>query len=92
MLLAVPDAADLRLRITGLYDATRSDQAPLLRPSTSAGALAQVSADPLVVTPDQLSAIHLPDKLTGRLLLRPAATVDVDAEPALRRSVEAVTR
>ena len=91
LIVTVPDSRPFRLRVTGLYDPDRSDQAPLLRPGTDAGALAQVGADSLVVTMDQAAAINLPYRVTGRLLLRPGTPITVDREPDLRRTVDAVT-
>ncbi|GAA3615821.1 FtsX-like permease family protein [Microlunatus ginsengisoli] len=90
VILTAPDSAPLRLRVTGLYDPERSDQAPLLRPGTDAGALAQVTGDPLVVTTDQAQAINLPYRVQGRLLLRPDRSIAVADEPALRATVAAI--
>ena len=78
----------LRLRVVGLYDPDRSVTLDLLRPSSLAGQLAQVSGDPLVTSRAQLVALNVGSHVAGRLVL--AGPLDAQQEPAARASLEQV--
>lgn len=92
--LAIPvstttgSTATVRLRVVGLYDPDRSVTLDLLRPSSLAGQLAQVSGDPLITTRAQLVALNVGSHVAGRLVL--AGTLDAQQETAARASLEQV--
>lgn len=65
-------SAPVTLAVVGVYDAGASaEQAGLVRPGTTAGVLAGVKGDPLVMSPDQASALGLPMRVTARATLHP---------------------
>jgi hypothetical protein len=64
-----------RLRVVGIYDPAASDRGQLIRPGTPAGGLAAVTAEPLLVSPDQAAALLLPAVASGRLALGPEVTI-----------------
>lgn len=77
-----------RLRVVGLYDPDRSVALDLLRPSSLAGQLAQLSGDPLITTRTQLAALGQGSLITARLRL--AGPLDVQEEPAVRATLDQV--
>lgn len=55
--------------VVGVYDPDRSTTLDLLRPTSLAGQLLQLSADPLITTRGQLDTLDLGAQITGRLTL-----------------------
>ena len=85
--LALPSAQP-EVQVVGVYDPDRSTSYDLLRPSSPTGQLLQLSADPLITTRGQLSALGLGAKITGGLVL--ADGLRAQDETAARQSIDRV--
>ncbi|MET0695646.1 MAG: FtsX-like permease family protein, partial [Propionibacteriaceae bacterium] len=57
--------------VVGIYDPVASTAADLTRPGTTAGVLAGVNADPIVLTARQAEALPLQMGISARMTLRP---------------------
>lgn len=81
-------ADDVAVTVVGLYDAAASaGPAGLIRPGTTAGVLAGIKGDALVMSNAQLADLPLPVQVTVRSTLRPGlALADL---PALQVSIDA---
>ncbi len=62
--------------VAGLYEPVASSTADLTRPGTTAGVLAGVKADPLVLTSRQAESLPLQVKINARMTLRPGLAID----------------
>ncbi len=81
-------SADVGVTVVGLYDAAASaGSAGLVRPGTTAGVLAGIKGDALVMTTAQLADLPLPVLVTVRSTLRPGLTLG--ELPALQESIDA---
>lgn len=81
-------ADDVGVTVVGLYDpAASAGPAGLIRPGTTAGVLAGIKGDALVMSNAQLADLPLPVQVTVRSTLRPGlALADL---PALQASIDA---
>lgn len=69
-------SAPITLTVVGSYDPVASaEQAGLVRPGTTEGVLAGIKGDPLVMSPDQATALGLPMHVTARATLQPGLTL-----------------
>jgi putative ABC transport system permease protein len=82
------ESGSLRLRVVGLYDPPASDHGQLVRPGTSSGELARVTADPLVVEIEQAAELRLAATVSAQIGIAPGVTADDVA--GLRATVAAV--
>jgi putative ABC transport system permease protein len=79
---------DVGVTVVGLYDAAASTaSAGLIRPGTTAGVLAGIKGDALVMSTAQLADLPLPVLVTVRSTLRPGLTLG--ELPALQASIDA---
>lgn len=76
------------LRVVGTYDPEQSATPDLLRPSTRAGQLLGLTADPLITTRAQLAEFNLGAQIVGRLTLGDG--LRVQDEPEARHSIDQV--
>lgn len=65
-----------RLRVVGLYDPAASDHGQLRRPGTPAGELSRVTAEPLVVRPEQAARLLLSVTASAQLSVAPEVSLD----------------
>lgn len=88
--LSVPEGSgrSTMLRVVGTYDPGRSVTLDLLRPSSLAGKLAQLTGDPLITTRSQLAALGAGSLVTARLVL--ADSLDAQQELAARSTLDQV--
>ncbi len=81
-------ADDVTVTVVGLYDAAASaGPAGLVRPGTTAGVLAGIKGDALVMSNAQLADLPLPVQVTMRSTLRPGLALA--QLPALQASIDA---
>ena len=81
-------ADDVGVTVVGLYDAAASTStAGLVRPGTTAGVLAGIKGDALVMSNAQLADLPLPVQVTARSTLQPG--LDLAELPALLESIDA---